>query len=112
MHEHIEPSKIGLDLRNERINLPTLSKIDVIRAMQTIVRQPFTRHIGAQIRDSHARALARERLDDPAPDSLRAARHQHGSAFESACHTGYRVTLSTCACAPTGKFDKASKRLP
>ncbi len=112
MHEHIESSKIGLDLLNERINLPALSQIHVIRAMQTIVRQPLARHIGAQIRDSDSRALARECLDNPAPDSLRAARHQHGSPFESACHAGYRVTLSTCACAPTGKFDKASKRLP
>ncbi len=112
MHKHIEPSKIGFDLSNKRINLPALSQVDVIRAMQAIVRQPLARHIRTQIRYSHARALARERLDNPAPDSLRAARYQHGSPLESACHTGYRVTLSTCACAPTGKFDKASKRLP
>lgn len=100
MDHHIEPSKIGLDLRDERTILLTLNQIDVIDSMlspRPILHRshPLTRQIALQIGNSHASALARKRLDYPAPYALRTARHQHSAPFKSARHTGYRVTLST-----------------
>lgn len=73
------------------------------------------------IGNRNVRAARRERLYDSKADPLRPARDQHRfsgecvareCALQDRAHRGYLVAFSTCASAPTGKFDNAPKLLP
>lgn len=125
VHDHVEPAEVGFDVGDEALDLRVLRHIGLVRAPRATLKREtlyrFRSRVDAQIRNRHRGAARGERLGDAAPDALRAAGYQHHFAGEithvhrmlrRAVHRGCRVTLSTCASAPTGKFDSVSNWLP